>query len=141
MSENQAERLSCNRSIAWSHFAGRKRPYTQILARMTNTRYRLFIDDFRDPASSSWVIARTSAEAIHFLETRGCPREISFDHDLGGDDTAMVVVKRLVELDLDAEGQFIPDGFIFSVHSANPVGRENIAGLLNSYLRHRAGRG
>ncbi|MDB5781272.1 cyclic-phosphate processing receiver domain-containing protein [Caballeronia mineralivorans] len=105
---------------------------------MTNTRYRLFIDDLRDPVLSSWTIARASAEAITLLETRGCPCEISFDHDLGGDDTAMAVVKRLIEMDLNAGGRFIPDDFAFSVHSANPVGRENIAGLLNAYLRHRA---
>jgi hypothetical protein len=105
------------REVAWSHFAGRTHPYTQILARMTNTRYRLFIDDLRDPVTSSWVIARTSAEAITLLETRGCPCEISFDHDLGGDDTAMAVVKRLTEMDRNAAGRFIPAAFAFSVHS------------------------
>ncbi|WP_206997703.1 cyclic-phosphate processing receiver domain-containing protein [Trinickia mobilis] len=99
--------------------------------------YRLFIDDIRDPASEGWVIARTSAKAIALLETMGCPLEISFDHDLGGDDTGMVVVKRMIEMDLDAAGRFIPPEFFFSVHSANPVGRENISGLLNSYLGHR----
>ncbi|SEB99412.1 hypothetical protein SAMN02787142_0689 [Burkholderia sp. WP9] len=104
---------------------------------MTNASYRLFIDDLRTPVSTSWVIARTSAEAITLLETRGCPREISFDHDLGGDDIAMIVVKRLIEMDLDADGHFIPNDFIFSVHSANPVGKANITGLLHSYLRHR----
>lgn len=111
---------------------------TVALDKMTNDCYRLFIDDLRDPVSSSWVIARTSAEAVAMLEARGCPSEISFDHDLGGDDTAMTVVKRLIELDLDAEGRFIPEKFIFSVHSANPVGRNNIVGLLRSYLQHRA---
>jgi hypothetical protein len=110
------------------------------VAEMTNASYRLFIDDLRNPVSTSWVVARTSAEAIALMETRGCPCEISFDHDLGGNDTAMVMVKRLIELDLDAEGRFFPDNFIFSVHSANPVGRDNIVGLLRSYLRHRARR-
>lgn len=107
---------------------------------MTNINYRLFIDDLREPVLTSWVIARTSAEAITLLETRGCPYQISFDHDLGGDDTAMAVVKRLIEMDLNAGGCFIPSNFAFSVHSANPVGKENIAGLLNSYLEHRGGR-
>ncbi|MEX3929949.1 cyclic-phosphate processing receiver domain-containing protein [Paraburkholderia sp. BR10936] len=104
---------------------------------MTRYPYRLFIDDLRDPTSSSWTIARTSSEAIAFLETRGCPYEISFDHDLGGDDTAMVVAKRLIEMDLDAEGRYIPEDFVFSVHSANPVGKENILGILRAYLKHR----
>jgi hypothetical protein len=107
---------------------------------MTSARYRLFIDDLREPATSIWLIARSSAEAIALLEKLGCPFQISFDHDLGGDDTAMVVVKRLIEMDLDAGGQFIPADFVFSLHSANPVGRENIAGLLHSYLRQRVQR-
>lgn len=62
---------------------------------------------------------------------------ISFDHDLGGDDTAMVVVKRLIELDMDADGSFIPRDFTFHVHSANPVGGENIRALLAQYLAMR----
>lgn len=107
---------------------------------MTHSRYRLFIDDLREPTSPDWVIARTSAEALEVLQTQGCPDEISFDHDLGGEDTAMVVVRRLIELDLDAEGTFIPHHFVFFVHSANPVGSENIRGLLGSYLLQRAQR-
>ncbi|SOE64732.1 hypothetical protein SAMN05446935_2517 [Burkholderia sp. YR290] len=101
------------------------------------TRYRLFIDDIRDPVVPDWVIARTSSEAITALEARGCPFEISFDHDLGGDDTAMVVAKKLISMDLDAGGGFIPADFVYSVHSANPVGKSNIEGLLEAYLRQR----
>ncbi|MDR6503911.1 hypothetical protein J2785_007104 [Burkholderia ambifaria] len=83
---------------------------------------------------------RSSAEAIDLLQTYGCPKLVSFDHDLGGDDTAMVVVRWLIERDLDQGGQFIPPEFRFQVHSANPVGRENIAGLLGGYLRQRSER-
>ncbi len=100
--------------------------------------YRLFIDDIREPIDPDWRIARTSADAISMLEHLGCPREISFDHDLGGDDTAMLVVKRLIDLDLDAGGTFIPTDFRYSIHSANPVGRENIRGLLDQYLAVRS---
>ncbi|WP_091782811.1 cyclic-phosphate processing receiver domain-containing protein [Paraburkholderia steynii] len=96
--------------------------------------YRLFIDDIRDPSSPDCVIARDSATAIAIIEAKGCPAEISFDHDLGGADTAMPVVKRLIELDLDAAGTYIPSHFHFNVHSANPVGRENIRALLAQYL-------
>ncbi|OJA43471.1 hypothetical protein BGV68_33755 [Burkholderia ubonensis] len=101
------------------------------------TRYRLFIDDLRDPVALDWEIARTSVEAITILKTRGCPFEVSFDHDLGGEDTAMAVVKRLVDMDLDADGRFIPADFIYTVHSANPIGKRNIEGLLGGYLRQR----
>ena len=93
---------------------------------MTHSRYRLLIDDLSDPASSTWIVARTSSEAISLLELPGCPYEISFDHDLGGDDTAMAVVKKLIETDLDSDGRSIPEDFKFFVHSANPAGKENI---------------
>ncbi len=76
--------------------------------------------------SSTWVVARTSSEAVSLLESRGCPYEISFDHDLGADDTAMVLIKKLIETDLDSEGGFILEDLKFFVHSANPVGKENI---------------
>ena len=44
----------------------------------------------------------------------------------------MVVVSRLVTMDLDAGGRFIPADFVYSVHSANPVGK-----ILEAYLRQR----
>ncbi|KUY59449.1 hypothetical protein WS45_08340 [Burkholderia sp. RF2-non_BP3] len=87
---------------------------------------KLFLDDLRAAPGPGWTVVRSSAEAI--------------DHDLGGDDTAMVVVRWLIERDLDQGGQFIPPEFRFQVHSANPVGRENIAGLLGGYLRQRSER-
>lgn len=99
--------------------------------------YSLFIDDLRDAPDSTWTVARTSSGAIAVIQDRGCPMTISFDHDLGGDDTAMTVVKRLIELDMDAGGSFIPHDFTFRVHSANPVGSENIRTLLAQYLAMR----
>ncbi|WP_411828759.1 hypothetical protein [Paraburkholderia caribensis] len=53
---------------------------------------------------------------------------------MGGTDTAMPVVKRLIDLDLDAAGAYLPLQFHFNVHSANPVGGENIRVLLGQYL-------
>ena len=97
--------------------------------------YSMYLDDIRDPKTTFSVIARSSAEAIdYFTCPLGCPQYISFDHDLGGEDTAMRVVKWLVERDLDMNGEFIPKNFMFNVHSANPVGADNIEGYLNSYL-------
>ena len=97
----------------------------------------LYIDDERFPKTKKdWDIVRTSDEAINYITQNGCPSYISFDHDLGGDDTAMAVVKWLVEKDLDCKG-FIPLDFEFNVHSANPVGAANIKGYLNAYLRTR----
>jgi len=99
---------------------------------------RLYIDDIRDPKGDFDFVARTSKEAIEYMIRYGCPDFISFDHDLGGYDTALEVVKMMIELDLDMENEFIPRDFTFYVHSANPVGKANIEGYLNTYLRQRA---
>lgn len=105
---------------------------------MGDAVFWLFIDDLRDSPGVEWVVARSSSEAISLLKDRGCPARISFDHDLGGDDTAMVVAKWLIETDLNCSGRFLPDKFEFSVHSANPVGAANIQGLLDAYLSYKA---
>ncbi|HHX4059008.1 MAG: cyclic-phosphate processing receiver domain-containing protein [Burkholderia contaminans] len=101
---------------------------------------KLFLDDLRAAPGPGWTVVRSSAEAIDLLQTHGCPKLVSFGHDLGGDDTAMVMVRWLIERNLDQGGQFIPPKFRFQVHSANPVGRENITGLLGGYLEQRSDR-
>jgi len=83
---------------------------------------RLYVDDLRTPNTIDWIIVRSSAEAIEFMKMNGFSDCISFDHDLGGEDTAMIVVKWVIEQDLNSKGKFIPMNFEFNVHSANPVG-------------------
>jgi hypothetical protein len=68
---------------------------------------------------------------------KGVPSFISFDHDLGGPDSAMIVVNWLIETDMDFDLQLIPQGFDFFVHSANPPGAANIEGKLRQYLKVR----
>ena len=97
----------------------------------------LYIDDIRVPKTDkNWEIARTSKGAIDFMQKHGCPDYISFDFDLGGDDTALNVVKWMIEYDLTNPG-FIPEDFEWGTHSANIVGRDNINGYLKSYLDQR----
>lgn len=96
--------------------------------------YNLFIDDEREPSFIGvdnleyWKIARTSEEAIKIIQDHGLPQFISFDHDLGGHDTAMVVCKFL------ANELQCPE-FKFAVHSQNPIGKANIESYLNSYFK------
>ncbi len=102
---------------------------------------RMYIDDIRNPKHTYDIISRSSDNAIHFMFHEGCPNFISFDHDLGideegNDDTAMIVVKWMVNKDLDTPG-WIPKDFNFNVHSANPIGTANITGYLNCYLKSR----
>lgn len=98
---------------------------------------KVYIDDIRNPKASDFAVVRSSSEAINYFVKNGCPSYISFDHDLGGEDTSMKIVHWLIERDLNENGKFIPSDFDFHVHSANPVGVKNIEGLLNSYLKHK----
>lgn len=98
---------------------------------MNNTK--LWIDDCRNPPNDSWIIARTSKQAMDSIKHFGIPNVISFDHDLGGDDTAMNVVHFIVNEWLNNTIN-IPKNFEYFVHSANPVGADNIRGLMNNFL-------
>ena len=97
--------------------------------------YKLFIDDERFPVENSgeWVIVRNSQQAIATVYQKGMPRFISFDHDLGGDDTSMNFVRRLLEELLDGMLAF-PVDFGYYVHSQNPVGAENIRRFMEFLL-------
>lgn len=99
-----------------------------------------------------WV--KNYDEFINYIIFNGIPDMISFDHDLGEDVAKKRVsngmskrqarslkretksgydcTKWLVDYCLD-NGVSIPH---FGVHSANPVGAENIRGLLNNAIKH-----
>lgn len=97
--------------------------------------YKLFIDDERFPVTDDWVIVRTSQEAIDTLLARGFPSFISFDHDLGGDDTSIVFINWLT--DELIEGRLdIPKFFDYYVHSQNCIGAENIRSKMDQLMRH-----
>jgi hypothetical protein len=98
--------------------------------------WHLFIDDERHPTNPNrWWIARTSEEAINLITKHGMPVEITFDHDLGGDDTSMRVIHWIIDQHLDGKLP-IPDTFAYSIHSQNSVGVRNISGLMDGFLKH-----
>ena len=96
--------------------------------------YRMFIDDERFPPNDGWdwVIVRSSAEAMKMVLDRGVPNFISYDHDLGGEDTSMVFIYCMINLYLDGDIKVFPTEFV--VHSQNPVGSRNINKLLLSFI-------
>lgn len=98
---------------------------------------KLFLDDVRDPPDDTWVVARSYDEAVEVIQLHGLSNieMVSFDHDLGSEKTGMDVAHFLINLDLDTGA--LLDQFTFKVHSANPVGHENIEALLERYLRFR----
>jgi hypothetical protein len=105
---------------------------------METKHYNLFLDDIRELSylsnvispldSSDWIVCRNSFEALSCVINNGIPNFISFDHDLGGEDTAMVFVKKWVE---EIEKKFPA----FYIHSSNPIGKENLRSFIFSYNR------
>lgn len=98
----------------------------------------LWIDDERplpdDDDTMAWTSARSFHEAILKLELLEFDY-VSFDHDLAsfyghkemtGYDVALWLVQRKID------GHHVPTQF--NVHSANPVGRDRIQGVIESYL-------
>lgn len=105
---------------------------------------KLFLDDIRTidmvydaSVTYDFDIVRTYAQFVAYIKTNGLPDFISFDNDLGLDETGNVgpdgyaAAKWLVyESGLDLKD------LKFKVHSANPVAAEQIKGLLNNYIKH-----
>lgn len=125
---------------------------------------RLYLDDIRKMPQGFTHCVRSFAEFKAFIETNGCPEFISFDHDLGACEvcmsgmdaeewliksngqsmphcshvgTGLDCVKWLVDKDIDYPG-FMPKGFAYACHSANPAGRKNILSYLDSYFGQKA---
>jgi len=91
---------------------------------------RIWLDDLRTPPVG-WVWVKDSASAIETLaefQKLGTDYEvISFDHDLGGDDTSRRVMMWIIE------NEFFPTSEVF-VHTANPVGRTWLVGTAERYM-------
>jgi hypothetical protein len=91
---------------------------------------RVYLDDVRNPPlfdtlgkQLDWVIVRTASECIDLIKSGGV-EFISFDHDLGNDeDGTGYDVAKFIEKSV-AMGDFDPINY--SIHSANPVGANNI---------------
>lgn len=90
----------------------------------------LFIDDERPrPSLNDWALATTSTAALSWLRYRramGIPVDVvSFDHDLGGDDTTRPVVLWMCENGHWPESVY--------VHTGNPIGEEWLVGMVQRY--------
>ena len=123
--------------------------------------YNLFLDDIRYPMTTKhvtlpnleWKIVRSYNDFVKTINENGLPSYIAFDHDLAyehyqhghetgfqkfdysnvkektGYDCAKFLVEYCIKLNLD-----VPK---YIVHSMNPVGKENIISLLESYKKSR----
>lgn len=92
---------------------------------------KIYLDDLRTPSDNSWFIIRSHHDFIHKISTSFNQIDcISFDHDLGEEKTGFDCAKYLIEYCIN-NNLTPPQTY---VHSANPVGRENIVSLINNYL-------
>lgn len=114
---------------------------------MGDIQHALFLDDERNPNQVTWVsfpapyykfdIVRNYLEFVIHVRSLGVPDFVSFDHDLadvhyeamlrgssdyGEEKTGYDCAKWLVHYCLE-QGHVFP---AFTVHSMNPVGKENI---------------
>jgi hypothetical protein len=90
---------------------------------------KIWIDDLRPAPDETWKAFWNSEDAIKALDVYRAFRldieVISFDHDLGGQDTTRPIVYWMVEND------FWPQEI--RIHTSNPVGREWLDGMVTYY--------
>jgi hypothetical protein len=114
----------------------------------------LWLDDLRDPSQGQFKIWLNLAfgenldvtwvkdydEFVKYFKKNEMPYAISFDHDLGNEVTDHPELNEKTGLDC---AKWIVDYCMnnavrlpkYFVHSANPVGRENIQSYLDNYLK------
>lgn len=92
----------------------------------------IWVDDIRTPPDDNWFWIKTSTETIIKLEklkrawkTGTVIEVLSLDHDLGGDDTTRPVLLWMIE------HNFWP--VEIRIHTANPVGRIWLEGMIERY--------
>lgn len=94
---------------------------------------RLWVDDVRTPPCDEWLWVRSVSEAItaiKFYERNWSDNSIviSLDHDAG--DFAKDGGDYIRILDwLEKEG-VVDTGYVFHLHTMNPVGRENMERII-----------
>ena len=122
-------------------------------------KYKLYLDDLRypDPDNMDWRIARNYHDAVWYCKNYGLPYHVAFDHDLAdvhynldsgygpldefmdgksapreftGYDFAKWFCNHVLDNNID-----LPFNFSYNVHSANPVGAENIRRYMESFLK------
>lgn len=97
-------------------------------------RVYIFVDDERNlpPATADsnidFVVCRSYADAISTIQTcrdNQCEMWLDLDHDLGEEKTGYDICKYVVENQIPLLG--------YSLHTMNPVGKQNMDQLLSHY--------
>jgi hypothetical protein len=108
---------------------------------------KLYLDDLR-PCPIGWDCVRSFDAFVAYIQEHGVPSVISFDHDLSFDHYPFNETNPTLNIPYDTykektgfhcakwlTEQNLPVNEI-RVHSANPVGAENIRCLMVSWKRH-----
>jgi len=108
----------------------------------------LWLDDIRNPFVADWLTqyapqfddgqgettwVKSYDEFTQWITENGLPHTIAFDHDLGEDNSGLDCAKWLVDYCIDNDMD-LPQ---WTIQSANPVGADNINGMLNGYKKFR----
>ena len=124
----------------------------------------LFLDDCRNPETVTWlplplenvfwIVVRNYDEFVDYIETKGVPEVVSFDHDLAHEHydalfekpiqhvssydnfeekTGYHCAKYLVEYCVENKTDIPKEIYI---HTMNPIGREKILSLFRMYEKY-----
>ena len=97
----------------------------------------IFLDDIRDPPSDEWIVVRDAVTAYHHIVdawVAGRTIVISLDHDLGEDIPTGYDLLNWIEKDI-ATDDYLRPNISFRIHSANPVGRDNMTRAIGAIER------
>ena len=107
---------------------------------------KIYLDDIRNPhqsgyKDSEWIVVRNYAEFVSAIEKKFSELEaVSLDHDLsdfdsdGNEMTGYSCVKWLCDYILD--NNLAIANLELKFHTANPVGRGNMASYWNNFKNH-----
>lgn len=89
---------------------------------------KLWVDDERPAPDDTWIVRLDSLSARYRLAIADALNEkvleISLDHDLGADDTGMIVLDFMVEHGIWPE--------VLTIHTANPPARDRMLRAANA---------
>jgi len=107
------------------------REMPELRAGSGGLRMKIFLDDVRNPPSNDWTTCRTAEEAIELIKAGKC-EGISFDHYLGDGLTGVDVARTFERMAAEGTLKRFPK---WTVHSANPIERDNIVRTMESAWR------
>ena len=118
----------------------------------------LWLDDYRDPLKDNWLVfspieqpfeviwVKSYQEFKDYIVDNGLPTAICFDHDLGFTNE-YYIENNLPSPEVEKTGMDCAKWLVwwcqehnlklplYNIQSANPIGKDNIDGLLKSFIK------